>query len=187
MTASAADGAAAAPEPLQLILLDAAADAPGLASLLASGLVAAVTAARREERLATLCRDAGVALLAGEGSDGVLVARAAEVGAIRRRLGTEAIIGAAVGLSRHAAMTAGENGADWVLFGEPARAVAAAQAMAAWWAPLFVLPCAVTGPISAAEVPEIARAGADFVALPKPVWTAADACAGIVAAVRALR
>jgi thiamine monophosphate synthase len=35
-------------------------------------------------------------------------------------------------------------------------------------------------------VPEIAAAGADFVALPKPVWTAADALAGVVDAVRAL-
>lgn len=173
-------------ETLRLILLDAAAADPGLDELIASGLVAAVTAQRREPRLAQACRESGVALLAGEGTDGVLVGKATEVGAVRRRLGGDAIIGAVVGLSRHAAMTAGENGADWVLFGDPARPLAAARAMAAWWAPLFVLPCAVTGPISAVEVPEIARDGADFAALPKPVWTAADARAGIVAAVRAL-
>jgi thiamine-phosphate pyrophosphorylase len=177
---------AAPREPLRLILLDAAGDDAGLDDLLAGGLVAAVVAQRRDARLVELCRAAGVALLAGEGSDGALVAKAAEVGPVRRRMGAEAIIGAAVGLSRHAAMTAGENGADWVLFGEPGRPVARAVEMAAWWAPLFVLPCAVTGPISAAEVPEIAAAGADFVALPKPVWTAADALAGVVDAVRAL-
>lgn len=173
-------------ERLRLILLDAAADDPGLAALLGSGLVAAVTSARAEPRLARACRDAAVALLAGEGSDGVLVGRAAEVGAVRRRLGPDAIIGASVGLSRHAAMTAGENGADWILFGAPDRDLERATAMAAWWAPLFVLPCAVTGPISAGVVPQIAREGADFAALPKPVWTAAEARAGIVDAVRAL-
>ncbi|MEO1090199.1 MAG: hypothetical protein AAFX81_06180 [Pseudomonadota bacterium] len=68
---------------------------------------------------------------------------------------------AEVGTSRHAAMEAGENGADVVLFAATdGDAPDVALDCVRWWRQLFVLPVAVAAePTSATE---LAGAGADF-------------------------
>jgi thiamine-phosphate pyrophosphorylase len=83
------------------------------------------------------------------------------------------IAGAAGLASRHDAMSAGEMGADYVMFGEtsgggrpPLDSIAE---RVAWWAEIFQIPC-VAFAASLAEVAPLVKAGADFIALDQAVW-----------------
>jgi thiamine-phosphate pyrophosphorylase len=136
------------------------------------GLIAAPTDALR-----TFAAALPVALIApvgGTGGDGAVIAAPArdahgldaetedegEVAAAiadRRRRDPELILLADVGTSRHAAMEAGEAGADAVLF---TGASAAVRDCVAWWSELFVLP--VGAPAVADEPAALVAAGADF-------------------------
>jgi len=85
------------------------------------------------------------------------------------------LIAGAGGLaSRHDAMLAAELGADYVMFGEPDAAgkspsFAAIVERVAWWAEIFEIPC-VAFAETADQALELARAGADFIALGAAVW-----------------
>ncbi|NBB69913.1 MAG: hypothetical protein GVY33_06255 [Alphaproteobacteria bacterium] len=106
----------------------------------------------------------GVALLAADGDAGadgaVLDARDTTVDVVldRRRGDPEAILVADVATSRHAAMEAGEAGADALLFTGEAAAV---RDCVAWWSELFVLPVAAPAAYGC-SYEELIRAGADF-------------------------
>src|SRR5271157_5227370 len=116
-------------------------------------------------------------LAARLGADGVHVASAGE--ALEDALNSvrpERIVGAGGLRMRDEAMTAGEKGADYVMFGEP-RGGAPPMALelllerVGWWAEIFETPCvAYAETIDAAS--RLARAGADFVALEDAVWEA---------------
>lgn len=131
-------------------------------------------------------RDCAVLLEADGGSlaglDGIHVATPAALGGALKALKPDAIVGAGGIDSRHAAMEAGESGADYVLFGDlggnPAE-TARTRDLVAWWSELFEVPCvAVAADLDA--VAELAAAGADFIAL--PLDGAADAAARVRAA-----
>ena len=101
------------------------------------------------------------------GADGVFCNRPSEVGAARRVLDQGELIGAAVGATRHDAMVAGEDGADYVLFGTPDAplpgGIAALVEHVAWWSEVAVLPSIAAGRFTALEVEALAGAGADFI------------------------
>ena len=76
--------------------------------------------------------------------------------------------------SRHDAMLAGEQGADYVMFGEPDEhehrpSFGAVLERVAWWAEVFEIPC-VGFAASLAEASEFAAVGADFVLVGDFVW-----------------
>jgi thiamine-phosphate pyrophosphorylase len=100
------------------------------------------------------------------GADGVFLNRPAEVAAARRVLDQEELIGAAVGSTRHDAMVAGEDGADYVLFGTPgappAGGIAALAEHVAWWSEVAVLPSVAAGRFTVDEALALVGAGADF-------------------------
>ena len=114
-------------------------------------------------------------LAARLGADGVHVSDAgADLAAAIESLKPERIVGAGSLPTRDDAMTAGEMGADYVMFGEPRPG---AQTMVqrslaervSWWAEIFETPCvAYADTIAAASV--LADAGADFVALGDAIW-----------------
>jgi thiamine-phosphate pyrophosphorylase len=131
-------------------------------------------------------RDADCALLiendarlaARLGADGVHVAGDGDdlVEAIKS-LKPERIVGAGSLRTRDEAMTAGEMGADYVMFGEP-HAGAQTRGLASlvsltervvWWAEIFETPCVAYADTIAAAGP-LAEAGADFVALGDVIW-----------------
>lgn len=93
----------------------------------------------------------------------------------RRVLGSEAIIGAACGHSRHDALLLAEQGADYVAFG-PVRpgqrgpGVERTIDLVAWWAELVEVPCVAWDLDSVDAACRAAKAGADFVALGEAVW-----------------
>lgn len=117
------------------------------------------------------CRSAGVAAFALsleaaiEGhADGVLLDQPSAVEGARTALGDDRLIGAQARVSRHAAMVAGEAGADFVAFGDQNHAVSDRLVeTVAWWTDLFVLPAlALADDCDEAGARRLAQAGADF-------------------------
>jgi thiamine-phosphate pyrophosphorylase len=176
--------------------LDAALHAGGSAAFLLRlddpGRAAFQTGAAQ---LRPICAARGVAFLLQDdaplaleiGADGVHLgpARHAETAAVRALLGPQRILGAACGLSRDAAMLAGEHGADYIGLGDPARPVdARLLELVGWWSELFVLPCLVEGALGLADCAALAEAGADFIGVADAVW---DHPAGPGAGVDAVR
>jgi thiamine-phosphate pyrophosphorylase len=126
--------------------------------------------------------DAGMA--ARLGADGAHVAGAgAELAAAIKRLKPQRIVGAGSLRTRDEAMTAGEMGADYVMFGEPHGGVrpmglASLVERVAWWAEIFETPCVACADTIEA-VGELADAGADFVALGDAIWGSSSPAAAI--------
>ncbi len=121
------------------------------------------------------------------GADGVHIAGAGEdlVEAVRS-LKPERIVGAGSLRTRDEAMTAGETGADYVMFGEPHRgrqttglpSLVSLTEQVVWWAEIFETPCvAYADTIAAARA--LAEAGADFVALGEAIWSSSSPAAAV--------
>jgi thiamine-phosphate pyrophosphorylase len=108
-------------------------------------------------------------------ADGVHVdGGGADLRAAVESLKPERIVGAGCLPTRDEAMTAGEIGADYVMFGEPSRGAPAMgpRSLAervAWWAEIFETPC-VAYADTIAGAGALAGAGADFVALGEAIW-----------------
>ena len=130
------------------------------------------------------------ALAAKLGCDGVHIGQ--EDGSIRDAravMGPKAIVGVTCHDSRHLAMTAGEQGADYVAFGaffDTATKSPKTRAdldILVWWTELFELPCVAIGGINAENASELIAAGADYIAVCGGVWSHPDgpeaACAGL--------
>jgi thiamine-phosphate pyrophosphorylase len=114
-------------------------------------------------------------LAARLGVDGVHVAGAStDLAAAIEAMKPERIVGAGNLHSRDAAMTAGEMGADYVMFGEPHGGAATMGPRllverVGWWAEIFETPCVAYADTITA-VGALAHAGADFVALGEAIW-----------------
>ncbi len=97
-------------------------------------------------------------------------AQAAQIKSLKPRY----IAGVAGLASRHDAMTAGEAGADYVMFGEPVSgkrpSLEAITERVAWWAEIFEIPC-VAFAATLGEIPALVHAGADFIALDEAIWS----------------
>lgn len=91
-------------------------------------------------------------------------------------LGNSAIIGITCHASRHLAMSAAEQGADYVAFGAfydtttketPHRPDLETLS---WWQDVMEIPCVAIGGINAHNALPIIKAGADFIAVSSCVW-----------------
>lgn len=107
----------------------------------------------------------------------------------RKALGANGIIGVTCHDSRHLAMTAAEQEADYVAFGAffPTTTKDAkghpTPDILEWWSELMEVPCVAIGGITAANCAPLVQAGADFLAVMGTVWNYAD---GPAAGVKAL-
>jgi thiamine-phosphate pyrophosphorylase len=159
-----------------------------VAAQVADGMVARVAPLRAlcaSHAIAFIVRDRlGLALEMG--ADGVhLGSGAGDVQATRAALGKERILGVSCGVSRDAAMVAGEQGADYVAFGDLGqRPGPEVYELLRWWSDLFVLPCLAEVATTVDNCARLAQAGADLVAAGEGVWTDPK---GAAAAVRRLR
>jgi thiamine-phosphate pyrophosphorylase len=128
-----------------------------------------------QERDAAFLIEGDPRLAARTGADGVQLAYSREaVESALSGLGQDAIVGAGALERRDDAMSAGEVGASYVMFGEPdERGNRAAPELVlervGWWAEIFNVPCvAYAGSLD--DVGPLAEARAEFVALGDAVW-----------------
>ena len=132
--------------------------------------------------LAPTIQEAGVAVLldgqaelvARSGADGAHLTGVAAFQEALPTLKPERIAGAGGLTTRHDSMSAGEAGADYVLFGEPDAegkrpAIEAIAERLQWWAELFEPPC-VGYAVSVEEASEFTLAGADFILVGDHIW-----------------
>lgn len=183
-----------------LSVADVEAFAPRFEAVLAGGEVASVLlrlapAAEADgkrviTRLLEISAKADVALIvdrdarlaARAGADGVHVAGVeAALEEALSSLKPERIVGVGALRLRDDAMTAGEAGADYILFGEPRPdgwlpPFAETLERVEWWAEIFQTPI-VGYASSIEEAQDLAAAGADFVALDTLVWSATEPAA----------
>jgi len=136
-------------------------------------------------RLAPIAKTHGVALILNDrpdlahalGCDGVHVGQTdASVAAARRLMGPEAMIGATCHDSRDLAMDAAEAGADYVAFGaffstatKDTTHRPEAEILTIWQETVEI-PCVAIGGITPQTAGDLARAGADFIAVCSAVW-----------------
>jgi thiamine-phosphate pyrophosphorylase len=171
-------------------------DPSALAAKLADGLAAADVAAvllrlkptdqrtmiTRVKTLASVVQESGAALLldgnielvARGGADGAHLTGIEALQEALPSLKPDRIAGIGGLATRHDSMSAGEAGADYVLFGEPDAhghrpSVEAIAERLEWWAELFEPPC-VGFAESVEEAYELAAAGADFVLVGDFIW-----------------
>ncbi len=146
-----------------LLLRPPAAD-PAQAEMLLAQLVGQAQA----HGVAAIIEESGDLALA-TGADGVEIKGAgAPLSAAIKRFSPQYIVGAAALPTRHAAMEAGEAGADYVVFADDLPMEEALERLR-WWAEVFTTPCvACAGRL--ADVGPLAEAGADFVLLGECVW-----------------
>ena len=198
------------PEPKCLLYLISPLDVGGsfpdrLARALGAGPVSAFQfrvkgideheAAKLAEPLQRICADAECAFIVNDsialarrlGADGVhLGQQDGLVAEARERLGREAQIGVTCHASRHLAMQAGEDGADYVAFGAffPSETKSsehrAELELLEFWSAVFEVPCVAIGGITPANCAPLVTAGADFVAASHAVW-GGDETAAVVA------
>jgi thiamine-phosphate pyrophosphorylase len=150
--------------------------------------------ARLAEPLQRICSNAEVAFIVNDsislakrlGADGVhLGQQDGEIREARDVLGPNAQIGRTCHDSRHLAMAAGEEGADYVAFGAfyPTTTKPSDYrpdpAILSWWASIFEIPCVAIGGITPANAAPLVKAGADFLAVCQAVWSADDPAAAI--------
>jgi thiamine-phosphate pyrophosphorylase len=181
------------PDPFARQLADALSqgDVAGFLLRLEAGATAIRGAAAA---LAPVCAEHAVALILQDdlelalelGADGLHLADGErELGAARAALGRERIVGVSCGASRHRAMVAGEQGADYIAFGDPGEPPDPELALLVrWWSELFVLPCLAEADITAETCVPLVGAGADFIAGTRSVWQHPE---GPAEGVRALR
>ncbi|WP_134496032.1 thiamine phosphate synthase [Microvirga pakistanensis] len=155
-------------------------------------LVKAVAPAAQEHGAAVIVSTEGEADLANVavrgGADGAHVSGQDLdlVRELRERLKAERAVGVGGIRTKDDAMTMGEAGVDYLLFGEPRPdgslpSLDSVAERAAWWAEIFETPCAAFAPDLAA-VETLAATQAEFIALGDAVWHHPD---GPAAAVKA--
>ena len=129
-------------------------------------------------------------LAAEIGADGVHVGQDDMTAKQARQIvGKDAIVGVTCHNSRHLAMEAAENGADYVAFGafyptdtKNAKTQADPEILEIW-STMTTVPCVAIGGITAENAPPLIEAGAEFIAVISPVWDHPD---GPGAAIQAL-
>lgn len=103
----------------------------------------------------------------------------------RKIIGNKRVIGVSAHASKHMAMVAGEQGADYVAFGAFYPTTSKSQEkvekwgvpepdILTWWQETMVLPCVAIGGITPANCSPLVKAGADFVAAITAVWNHAQ-------------
>jgi thiamine-phosphate pyrophosphorylase len=152
------------------------------------------------DALMPIAQARGVALILNDrpdlaqrlGCDGVHIGQDdAPYAEARRLLGPDRIVGVTCHDSRHLAMEAAEAGADYVAFGaffptttkEPM--TRCELEVLSIWQETMATPCVAIGGITVATAREVARAGADFVAVSAGVWSYGEGPAAAVAALNA--
>lgn len=150
------------------------------------------TLSRNADVLREVCHSTDVAIVienhfrlaASLGLDGVhLTDGPRQIRDVRKELGADAILGAYCGNSRHAGLSAGEAGADYVAFG-PINPDLLGDGSAAdtdlfhWWSDLIEVPVVAEGGLDRDAVQRLYSA-TDFFAFGKEIWNTSDPIAAL--------
>lgn len=140
-----------------------------------------------QDRGAALLLDGHVDLVARAGADGAHLSGLDAFEDALPTLKPDRIAGIGGLATRHDSMTAGELGADYVLFGEPDAnghrpSVEAIGERLQWWDEVFELP-SVGFAGTSGEVGAFASAGADFILVGDFIWTVPEGPAACLRAV----
>ena len=153
------------------------------------------------ETLMPICHDFDIPLIindrpdiaANVGADGVHVGQQdADYAEARATVGADGIVGVTCHDSRHLAMIAGEQGADYVAFGAffPSDSKETKYhpevEILEWCSSMTVLPCVAIGGITADNCKPLVTAGADYLAVIGAVWNHPDGPAAGVSAFKEL-
>ena len=139
------------------------------------------------DRLRDLCHTKDVAIVIENhmilaekfGLDGVHLSDGARhVAKARKKLGSDAIVGCFCGASRHAGMTAGEAGADYISFGpvsgtELNDGSFAQPELFDWWSQMIEVPVIAEGAVTPKALADVGGY-VDFIALGQELWTVDD-------------
>jgi len=154
------------------------------------------------EALIPICHEHDAAFIMNDRADRALKCHAdgvhigqddGDIKKIRAQVGKDMIIGASCHDSRHLAMVAGEDGADYVAFGAfyPTKSKnpeamkkwgVPSPEILSWWSENTLLPCVAIGGITPANCAPLVKAGADFIAAITAVWEHPDGPARAVEA-----
>ena len=142
-------------------------------------------------------QDRGVALILNDrpdlaaetGCDGVHIGQTdASYAQARALLGPDAIVGVTCYDSRHLAITAAEQGADYVAFGAFFPSLTkhtprvADPELLSWWHQTATVQCVAIGGITVGNCRSLVAAGADFLAVASGVWRHSAGAAAAVSA-----
>ena len=157
--------------------------------------------ARLAEPLQRICDDHDVAFIVNDsvglakrlGADGVHLGQSdGDLRQARSVLGPGVQIGRTCHDSRHLAMQAGEDGADYVAFGafyetttKPSH-YRPEPTILSWWSALFEVPCVAIGGITPVNAVPLIGAGADFIAVCQAVFGASDPATAVADFTRVL-
>ncbi|MEO1542137.1 MAG: thiamine phosphate synthase [Pseudomonadota bacterium] len=125
-----------------------------------------------------LVLEAHTALVPQLGLDGVHLPPGDAVRDARKQLGKDSIVGAGCGTSRHAGMTAGEAGADYVSFGpmsiDPRLGKDPADVdLIRWWSEMIEVPSVAEGGLGPTLIDALTPV-ADFLAFGEEIWSTND-------------
>lgn len=152
------------------------------------------------DALSPICHSRGVAVILNDrpdlaarfGCDGVHIGQDdAPLSEARRLIGKDKMIGVTCHDSRHLAMEAAEGGADYVAFGAffPTSTKETVYRpdpeILGIWQESMQIPCVAIGGVTAENAGDLAKAGADFVAVSSAVWNHLDGPAAAVKAINA--
>ena len=104
----------------------------------------------------------------------------------REIMGKDAIVGVTCHDSKHLAMVAGQQGADYVAFGaffptQTKEAKSKAEPwILEWWSSMFEVPCVAIGGVTVDNAATLVNAGADFLAVSGGVWQHPDGPEGAI-------
>src|SRR5665213_4181091 len=144
-----------------------------------------------QDKDAALLLDGHAELVARAGADGVHATGIDVFSDAIAQLKPERIVGVGGLTTRHDAMAVAENGADYIMFGEPDTAgerpsFEAIEERIGWWAEVFEAPC-IAFAASMDEVAPLVKAGADFIALGDWLWRDPQAAATVALAAEQMR
>jgi thiamine-phosphate pyrophosphorylase len=125
----------------------------------------------------------GLAVLSTGGAksdcDGVHLGADADVAAARKTVGSNGIVGAFCAASRHAAMQAAEDGADYIAFSQ--NAYAPKEPIIGWWADLFEIACVAYDPSEPKDLDILLPQNPDFIRPSDAMWASPEDATRIIA------
>ncbi len=116
---------------------------------------------------------------AKSGCDGVHLGVDGDAASARKAVGGSGIVGVYCAASRHAAMQAAEDGADYIAFSQ--NAYAPKEPIIGWWADLFEIPCVAYDPVEPHDLDILLPQNPDFIRPGDAMWASPEEATRCVA------